>query len=368
MSSDINKIKDFLGRRNGYLKCGNQRISDALDAEYGTFGTFSLQDIKQAKKEAKKHQVAPEIKPIQTLSKSQESELKNQLEELAKKMGMTLSPVVANNATTQQSLLTKKVNIHAVQTPPLANQVGMHIVLGCNHVPFHNVRMHEGIKELLADYKSEIKGFHLIGDFLDMNTLSSHDKGRFTAVPGLTLDKEYEIGNQILDEYEALLPKKVWKTYLYGNHEDRYNRWMKQMDNAKTPLDSPTEALELWERGYNVKESWSQDFFTLGKYLDIFHGIYFNVHAAKAHMDKLRGSCMFVHTHRIQSYIEGNTGSFNIGACADFNSSAFNYATRGMKSQWQNGFSVVMIDTDGTYHVTQIICQDGAFYFGGKKY
>jgi hypothetical protein len=367
MSSDINKIKDFLGRRNGYLKCGNQRISDALDIEYGGFGTFTLEDIKKAKKEVKKHQVAPEIKPLKTLSQSQESELKKQLEEMAQKMGMTLSPVAsANNAPT--TLLKKKVNLHAVQTPPLADQVGMHIVLGCNHVPFHNVRMHEGIKELLADYKSEIKGFHLIGDFLDMNTLSSHDKGRFTAVPGLTLDEEYEVGNDILDEYEALLPKKVWKTYLYGNHEDRYNRWMKNMDNAKTPLDSPTEALRLWERGFNVKESWQQDYFTLGKHLDIFHGIYFNVHCAKAHMDKLRGSCMFVHTHRIQSYIEGNTGSFNIGACADFNSKAFNYASRAMKSQWQNGFSIVMIDADGTYHTTQIICQDGGFFFGGKKY
>ena len=45
MSSDINKIKDFLGRRNGYLKCGNQRISDALDVEYGGFGTSTLEEM-----------------------------------------------------------------------------------------------------------------------------------------------------------------------------------------------------------------------------------------------------------------------------------------------------------------------------------
>jgi len=367
MSSDINKIKDFLGRRRSYLKCGNQRISDALDAEYGGFGTFDLDDIKKAKKECKKLQVAPQVEPLSLLSKNQESELQMQLQELAKKLGMALVPE-GNIPSNPQSLLTKKVNINAIQTPPLADQVGMHVVLGCNHVPFHNVRMHEGIKELIKDYKKEIKGFHLIGDFMDLNALSSHDKGRFTAVPGLTLDKEYEVGNELLDEFEAILPKKVWKTYVYGNHEDRFNRWMKNMDNSKTPLKSPTEALELWERGYNVKESWSQDFFTLGRHLDIFHGIYFNVHCAKAHMDKLRGSCMFAHTHRIQTYIEGNTGSFNIGACADFSSPAFNYATRGMKSQWQNGFAIVMIDQNGGYHTTQIICHDGAFYFGGKKY
>jgi hypothetical protein len=363
MSSDIDKIKVFLRKRPSYLKCGNQRIFDALNTEYNML--FETSDIKKAKKEVKRET----FQPIPNIVEDVESaELRMQMLQMAKKLGLTLTvgnPIEDTNT----NLLTKKININAPQTPSLADQVGMHIVLGCNHVPFHNVRLNEGIKELLADYKKDIKGFHLIGDFLDMNTLSSHDKGRFTAVPGLTLDEEYRIGNEILDEYEAILPKKVWKTYLYGNHEDRYNRWMKNMDNAKTPLDSPTDALDLWNRGYNVKESWQQDFFTLGKHLDIFHGIYFNVHSAKAHMDKLRGSCMYVHTHRTQLYVEGDTASFNIGACADFNSPAFNYASRAMKAQWSNGFAIVMIDSNGRFYTTQIMVdKEGSFYFAGKKY
>ena len=361
MSSDIDKIKSFLRKRPSYLKCGNQRIFDALNTEYQEL--FETNDIKKAKKEIKK-----EKKSMLVIeSDDPQASLKVQMIEMANRLGLTLT--VGNPIEETSSLLVKKVNSKAVQTPSLADQVGMHVVLGCNHVPFHNVRLNEGIKELLADYKKDIKGFHLIGDFLDMNTLSSHDKGRFTAVPGLTLDEEYRIGNEILDEYEAILPKKVWKTYLYGNHEDRYNRWMKNMDNAKTPLDSPTEALNLWKRGYNVKESWQQDFFTLGKHLDIFHGIYFNVHSAKAHMDKLRGSCMYVHTHRTQLYVEGDTASFNIGACADFNSPAFGYASRAMKAQWSNGFAVVMIDSNGRFYTTQIMVdKEGSFYFAGKKY
>lgn len=253
-------------------------------------------------------------------------------------------------------------------TPPIKDQEGLHILMGCNHVPFENKEIMNKVIELVSDMGGDLKGFHLMGDFLDLNTLSFHDKGKFTAIPNLTLDKEYDAGNVWLDKFDNVLAPSVWKTYLYGNHEDRFNRHMKTMDNAKTPLVSPAEALRLSDRGYQVKQNWTQDYFTLGKHLDIFHGIYFNVHSAKKHIDVLKGSCAYVHTHRIQSFIEGNTGGFNIGSMANFNAPAFNYASRAMKSHWANGFAVVNIDSEGYYHFTQIITQNDSFYFGGKKY
>lgn len=264
----------------------------------------------------------------------------------------------------------KKVEIKSSDAPTIRKQKGMHILMGCNHVPFENKKLHRGVMKLINDYKQDIKGFHLMGDFMDINALSSHDKGKFTAVKGMTLTDEYNSGNKLLDKFQDVLPSDCWKTYVYGNHEDRYNRWMGNMDNAKTPLPSPTEALNLLERGFQVKESWSQDFFTIGNDLDIFHGIYFSVHCAKAHIDKLRTSCAFVHTHRIQTYVEGHVAAFNIGACADFNSPAFGYATRPMKAAWANGFAVCIVDKDGKTHMTQIMVDknSGNFYFGGKKY
>jgi hypothetical protein len=208
-----------------------------------------------------------------------------------------------------------------------------------------------------------------MGDFMDINTLSSHDRGSFSAVAGLTLDDEYSEGNEELDKFDDVLPKNCWKTYLYGNHEDRWKRWMADMQNAKTPLESPEDALGLWDRGYQVKTNWSQDYFTIGADFDIFHGIYFSIHCAKAHLDKLRRKCAFVHTHRVQHYREGEMGVYNIGSCADYTSKAFNYATRPMKAQWSNGFAINMVDSKGVSHVTQIVPdQDGHFYFGGKMY
>lgn len=347
-------VREFLKNKPGYLKTGILKIQDAIYKKHGY--RVDATTIKSVKKEIKK-------------GVEYNSDAVSELRTIAAKLGLDLVKKEVSLEAERELMFSKKKAIRDLSAPSLKDQEGMHVVLGCNHVPFHNKTLHEGIRALLSDFKKDIKGFHLIGDFADLNTLSSHDKGKFTAVPGLTLDKEYEVCNEELDKFDSVLPKNCWKTYLYGNHEDRHNRWMKGMDNAKTPLQSPEDALDLWNRGYQVKTSWSQDFFTLGSHLDIFHGIYFNVHSAKAHMDKLRGSCMYVHTHRTQLYVEGDTASFNIGACADFNSKAFNYASRAMKSQWSNGFAVVMIDANGRFYTTQIMVdKEGHFYFAGKKY
>ena len=267
----------------------------------------------------------------------------------------------------------KPKNIEKMQdnltAPSFKDQEGMHILLGCNHVPFEDVKLHKGIYRLIKNHKSLVKGFHLMGDFMDINSLSSHDKGKFTAIKGLTLDSEYSSGNKTLDFFDEVLSEDVWKTYLYGNHEDRWNRWMSNMDNAKTPLKSPKEALKLIERGYQVKTNWSQDFFTLGKDFDIFHGIYFSIHSAKAHIDKLRRSCAYVHTHRQQFYREGDLMAYNLGTCADIDSKAFNYATRPMKASWGKGFAVNMIDKNGNSNVTLITPDKNSnFWFGGIQY
>ena len=360
-----NKVRTLLTNRPSYLKCGALRIAGAIGINRPA--SEDLSQIKSIKKAVNKELKYGKNEVVRVEALSFEDQFKLMAEKLGYiKPDDSPSSFSKINANVNNF---KKLKVGPIQNPPsIQKQVGMHILLGCSHVPFHNVKMHDGILELIGDFKDEIKGFHLMGDFMDLNTLSFHDRGKHTAVPGLTLNHEYSAGNYLLDQLDNALSKKTWKTYLYGNHEDRHKRWMHSSDNAKTPLMSPKNALGLYDRGYHVKTNWSQDFFTIGKHLDILHGIYFSIHCAKAHMDKLRGSCAFVHTHRIQQYIEGNTGSFNIGAGADFKSPAFNYATRPMKASWQNGFAVVMVEPDGSYNLTQIICRNGSFYFGGKKY
>lgn len=350
MSSSTKVIKKFLLSKKGYLKKGNLKIQQALLRDYSK--VFYIHDIRDVKKEVKK-----ELKNKSKVSIAED--FRDHVNENIKKL----------SATPFAPTLSRRKEPRSGKVPAIKDQVGMHILLGCNHVPFHNQKLHAGIRNMMKDHQDKIKGFHLMGDFADINTLSSHDKGRFTAVPGLTLDQEYDICNEELDLFESVIPKGTWKTYMYGNHEDRHNRWMSNMDNAKTPLLSPIDGMQLEDRGYHVKNKWSQDFFTLGTNFQIFHGIYFSIHNAKAHIDKLRSSCAYVHTHRIQNYREGEMAAFNIGSCADFTTSAFNYATRPMKSQWANGFAINMIDELGRSNVSQIyVNPDGSFWYGGILY
>ena len=247
---------------------------------------------------------------------------------------------------------------------------GRHLVLGCMHVPFHNKRMLDSVVRLLEDYEDEFSGLHLIGDFMDLNTFSSHDRGKFPAIKGLTYKQEIKESNEVLDIILNTQFQKVFKdmSYIYGNHEDRYWRFHKDMENAKRPLPSPTEALNLIERGFAVHEKWDRDYVMLGNHLQLHHGTYFNVHCAKNHLDKLRSSNMFAHTHRIQHYIEGMEGSYNIGFGGDKESPAFGYASRAMRSQWQNGAAVVTLDKDGNYFVEQLTFINNHFVYGGKIY
>lgn len=284
------------------------------------------------------------------------------LEERMKEMGVNLD--------TNMDKVSESPSAKVIKPPKQKKftEPGLYLLLGCVHVPGHNVSMMNGITDLIIDYSHQLRGLVLMGDFLDMNTLSGHDTGRFTAVPGLTLSEEYEAGGIILSQLVAPLHRTADKIFIYGNHEDRWNRYMGDMESAKRPLPSPAEGLGLQEKGFNVYTNWKDDHVTLGEHLDVFHGQYYNVHCAKKTIDTYRGSCAFVHSHRIQTYIEGRTGGFNIGWGGDVTSPFFNYMARGTKSMWQNGFAMVNINEKGDYYLQQIIHHSNQFYYGGKKY
>ena len=210
-------------------------------------------------------------------------------------------------------------------------------------------------------------GFHLLGDYLDLKSLSSHDDKTIDK-SGWTLGREYEAGNLILDMFDSILPKNIEKSFLYGNHEDRYFRYISNIKNYKTgdAILSPTQALKLKERGYNVYENWKEDFIQCGKY-QIIHGVYCTQNSTKSHMDKMRTSLIFGHTHRVGQHFEGNLHSLNIGTFADINSDGFKYLSRVERQFWTNGFSIVNVH-DNYSHAELITCSNNSFFWGGKKY
>ena len=249
----------------------------------------------------------------------------------------------------------------------LQQQVGMHVVIGCVHLPAVNVKFFNAFLKFLADVKPILKGFHAIGDILDCKSLSSHDKGQ---VSDTTLEKEYEQSNYYLDQLDEVLPSDIEKNYIWGNHEERYTRLLKQVDTAKygKALLSPTAGCRFIERGYTVQEDYSNAKIQLGKYLDLIHGQYISTNSCKKHLDVYKKSIMFAHTHKLGTHFDTDKAAFNIGWMGDPDNKAFNYCSRVTREGWQNGFAIVNIDAEGYYHVQTIQYFNDRFFYGGKEY
>jgi predicted phosphodiesterase len=238
------------------------------------------------------------------------------------------------------------------------------------HFPFVRKQIWTKVLKLVKDEGKKITGVVINGDFLDLFTLGSYNENSLYNLRNLTLENEYDSGNQGLDELDSVLPKGAKKHYIWGNHEDRFHREVQKGDKAKygNALVSPTEALRLRERGYRVYENWMDDYVTLGKHLDVFHGVYVGANASKKHLEKTGHSCIFGHSHLTTSYRTGDRAAYNIGTLADIWGKGFKYCPRLRRLEWSNGFAVVNISESGLYYVDQVNIYNDQFYYNGKFY
>lgn len=245
-----------------------------------------------------------------------------------------------------------------------------HLVMGCLHFPFHNKIMFNGVLQLIKDLGKNLAGIHLIGDILDMNSLAFQQRGQ-VPIEGVTLGWEYKESSKLMDKIDdAIGNRKIEKNFLEGNHENRFWRELKKIDSSKlgSALLSPEEGLRLSERGYNVYTDYMNDYVVLGDHLHLLHGYYVCQNPAKKHLNMLKKSCMFVHTHVVDAFYEGDMCGLNIGWGGDRNAPAFRYANWMTKQRWLNGFNIVTIDDNGFFYPQQITAFNDYFYYGGKRY
>jgi predicted phosphodiesterase len=253
MSSDINRIKDFLGKRRSYLKCGNQRISDALDVEYGTNLRFALQDIKKVKKQLKKSLMTSKKKVVNSMS--QDSEMKRQLQEMASKLGMK----IVDNNHALKSIDPKKLNLGRDLSSITAYKKGNKdniLVIGDLHEPFC-------LDEYLF-FCREQQEIHdcgtviFIGDVIDNHYSSYHEQDPDGYAAGEELDRAVD---RISDWY-TIFPKA---TVIIGNHDRMAYRkattaglsrkWVRAYsDVLNTPGWNFVENIELFGINFNHGE------------------------------------------------------------------------------------------------------------------
>ena len=245
---------------------------------------------------------------------------------------------------------------------------GLYVVAGCFHFPFHHKEFFESFIAFLKD--QPIEGLILNGDIFDMHSISRHNKGKIV-VPGLTLSREYELSSVCFDRIDAALEgKSTEKHFTRGNHESWYSTHMKEVDNQKLGtgvVKSPEEGCRLYERGYKIQTDYNTAKVTIGD-IEVIHGVYFNEHASKKHLDVMKRSVLFNHTHRISSYHSGAYSAYNIGWGGDKDQPVFSYKTSFEKENWRNGFATIHVDEQGISHVQQVEFIGGKIRFGNKIY
>lgn len=244
-----------------------------------------------------------------------------------------------------------------------------HVILFDVHVPAHDKEIFHSICNVIAKIKPY--GVHFGGDFLDLFSLGSYNADSLGKLREWTLEDEYNQGNIVLDQLDAVLTEKtVRKTFLFGNHEDRYFRERDKGDRDKYggSLESPQKALKLDERGYTVLTRWKEDMIKIGK-LNVMHGLYTPKHTACKHLEASGMNIIFGHTHRFQSFVDGNHGAWNCGFLGDLESPLFGYMPPFQRRQWVNGFAIVNeINKQGDFVVEPIQIWNKKVFYGGKQF
>ncbi len=244
------------------------------------------------------------------------------------------------------------------------------VVSGDQHCPWHDETVHAAFLRFLKTFKPD--GFVLNGDFLDVYSLSRYINGTLDLeMPDrqlITLEKEITPANDVLDDYDAILPKDCKKVFLYGNHEDRVRRWASNGTNSVLGnFLNPRRLLHLDKRGYKVIEDYPSGYIELGS-LQIAHGSRSSVNASKAILDEYRHSIANNHTHTTQMSYVGGIGTKQVGICigcmCDMDAPGMKYQKN--TGRWVHSWLVVNVEGN-KFWPELVVGYNKRFFYGGKE-
>ena len=244
------------------------------------------------------------------------------------------------------------------------------------HHPHFNPAVLRAVLQFLEYFKPD--EVNLLGDAMNMDAVDHwlRDKGNRRALEGKRIVAGYDwFDHDILTPIEKIAPQ-AHLTYMEGNHED-WIHIVVDRDPALEGLIEPEKVLQLAKRGWEwipwlVKKGNSVTRGTkqYGKLL-AFHGQYTNKYHAAKTADMFSRSCVYGHTHDVQSYTKvmvddhkGYHTAQSIGCLCEM-SPAF---MRGRYNRWVNAFGVLYVNADGTYNLYVPIIVRGKFIFDGVEF
>ncbi len=203
----------------------------------------------------------------------------------------------------------------------------------------------------------------LLGDFMDVESLSAWDYDKKRPMEGRRFVKEVFNANEELDFLQKY-SKKI--TYIEGNHEDRVSRYLDKNPEMEGMIEIQ-EQLELDKR--EIKWIKMNDLYKKGN-MYFTHGMYTNIHNARKHLQTLGCNICYGHQHGTQTSMQNMKMqephmAYALGTLGD---KAPDYM-KNRPANWINQFGVFYWnDNTGAFNLYPVNIIQNKFMWNGKEY
>lgn len=257
------------------------------------------------------------------------------------------------------------------------------VVISDHHAPHHEPTFHRLFLEYLSDAQPGL--IEVNGDLLDFSTISRHrDRDGYAQ----SVNECLAAGFNILYDYRHTCPDATIR-FKRGNHSERIRHLM--MDNAKelhnvTPAGEKTPALCLSRLLHlddlhveYIDVEWDQAKTQISRKLTARHGFSTSRNAGEAMLDKLAGSTVQGHDHRLgmtfrtEHQTDPDDDPLRVrmgvqGGCACIIPGGLGYINGG-EPNWQNGCTAFRVWPDGDFHSSIGVYLQGRFLApNGERY
>lgn len=256
------------------------------------------------------------------------------------------------------------------------------VVISDHHAPHHEPTFHRLFLDYLRDAQPGL--IEVNGDLLDFSTISRHRERERYAQP---VNDCINAGFGILRDYREVCPDATIR-YKRGNHEERIQHLI--LDNAKglhnvTPANDDVPALSLRRLLHldelhveYVDEEWDQAKTQISRKLTARHGFSTSANAGQQMLDKLSGSTVQGHDHRLGMTFGTEHPTMDEdplrvrmgvqGGCACVIPGGLGYVNGG-QPRWQNGCTAFRVYPDGDFHASiGVYVKDRFLAPNGKRY
>lgn len=230
------------------------------------------------------------------------------------------------------------------------------------HIPYHDVRAFECMLKAAHEFKPD--KVVLLGDFLDCYSVSDFSKD---PARGYKFKDELNAGSAALSNLGDLGAKE--KIYIFGNHEDRLDRFIADKAPQLHGLVSIENSLALKARGWKTISY--KDHFKLGELFITHDTGRSGRYAIYQSMADFGDNVIIGHTHRLSYVVEGTArGTAHVGASfgwlGDFNKVNYMHTIRA-KRDWAHGFGIGYMEPGtGVVHVQPVPIVNGKCVLEGK--